>query len=198
MWLATVTDFTVGDPDRKPGFWIDAGIHANEIQADEVALYTAWFLAEMHGENRFIQQLLSQRVFYILPSLSPDSREAHFYRPNSTHSPRSGQRPVDDDRDGLVDEDAANDLNNDGHITQMRIRDPNGRYKPHPKYPNLLVPAEPHERGEFTLLGVEGIDKDGDGKINEDGDGFYDPNRDWPWQWQPEYVQRALSAIRFR
>lgn len=197
MWLATITDFKVGDANRKPGFWIDAGIHANEIQANEVALYTAWFLAEMHSENRFVQELLRDRVFYILPSMSPDSREAHFYKPNSTNSPRSGQVPVDDDRDGQVNEDPNHDLNGDGHITQMRIRDPNGRFKPHKKYPNLMIPVEEGEKGEFTLLGSENIDADLDGRSGEDGDGFYDPNRDWPWKWQPDYVQRGAHRYPF-
>jgi Zinc carboxypeptidase len=197
IWVATISDFKSGVTDRKPGFWIDAGIHANEIQADEVALYTAWFLAEMHAENKFIQSLLRDRVFYILPSMSPDSREAHFYRPNTTSSPRSGQRPVDDDRDGLIDEDPANDLNGDGHITQMRIRDPHGLFKPHKKYPNMMVQVEEGEQGEYTLLGTEGFDVDKDGRTNEDGDGYYDPNRDWPWKWQPDYVQRGAFRYPF-
>jgi hypothetical protein len=197
MWVATVTNFEVGEESRKPGFWIDGGIHANEIQATEVALYTAWFLAEMHDENKFVQDLLRDRVFYILPDMSPDSREAHFYEPNTTSSPRTGQRPVDDDMDGLVDEDPPNDLNGDGHITQMRIRDPNGRHKAHPDYPNLMIPVEPGEKGEFTLLGTEGYDVDGDGRINEDGDGSYDPNRDWPWKWEPSYVQRGAFRYPF-
>jgi hypothetical protein len=197
MWVATITNFEVGDAARKPGFWIDGGIHANEIQATEVALYTAWFLAEMHGENKFVQQLLRDRVFYILPDMSPDSREKHFYEANSTNTPRTGQRPVDDDRDGLVNEDPANDLNGDGHITQMRIRDPNGQFKAHPKYPNLMVRVEPGETGEFTLLGMEGYDVDGDGRANEDGDGSYDPNRDWPWKWEPSYVQRGAFRYPF-
>jgi hypothetical protein len=197
MWVATITNWEVGEENRKPGFWIDGGIHANEIQANEVALYTAWFLAEMHGENKFVQELLRDRVFYILPSMSPDSRHAHFYEPNSTNSPRSGLREVDDDRDGLVNEDSFNDLNGDGHITQMRIRDPNGRYKSHPKYPSLMVPVEPGERGEFTLIGIEGYDVDGDGRANEDGDGSYDPNRDWPWKWEPGYVQRGAFRYPF-
>jgi hypothetical protein len=197
MWVITITDFEHGEESRKAGFWIDGGIHANEVQATEVALYTAWFLLEMHGENKFVQDLLRDRVFYILPDMSPDSREAHFYRPNSTNSPRTGQRPVDDDRDGLVDEDPANDLNGDGHITQMRIRDPNGRFKAHKKYPNLMVPVEEGEQGEFTLLGMEGFDNDGDGRMNEDGDGSYDPNRDWPWNWQPGYVQSGAFRYPF-
>ena len=197
MWVITITNFESGEEARKAGFWIDGGIHANEVQATQVALYTAWFLLEMHDENTFVQNLLKDRVFYILPDLSPDSREAHFYQPNSTNSPRTGQFPVDDDRDGLVNEDGYFDLNNDGHITQMRIRDPNGRFKSHPQYPELMIPAEEGEQGEFTLLGMESLDQDGDGRMGEDGDGSYDPNRDWPWNWEPNYVQRGAFRYPF-
>jgi len=197
MWVLTITNFEHGDDRRKPALYLGGAIHANEVQATEVALYTAWYLLEMHGRNEFITDLVDRRAFYLIPMLSPDSRDAHFHRPNSTNSPRSGQRPVDDDRDGLVDEDGPDDLDGDGHVTRMRVRDPNGRHKPHPKYPHLMIEADPEERGEYRLLGWEGFDNDGDGKVNEDGDGYYDPNRDWPWQWQPEYVQRGAHHYPF-
>lgn len=197
MWVLTVTNFKNGNPDKKTGMWIDGGIHANEVQATEVVLYTAWFLAESYGKSPFITRLLDQRTFYLMPMMSPDSRDAHFDQPNTTHSPRSGQRPVDDDLDGLVDEDKPDDIDGDGNIVTMRRRDPNGRYKPHPKYPEWLVEAEPDEKGEYTILGSEGIDNDGDGKVNEDGDGYYDPNRDWPWNWQPDYIQNGAYRYPF-
>ncbi len=193
MWLLTITSFDRGPDIEKPAFWIDGAIHANEIQATEVSLYTAWYLLEMYGRNASITRLVDDRAFYIVPMMSPDSRDAHMHEPNTTHAPRTGKRPVDDDRDGLVDEDGHDDLDGDGHITQMRVRDPNGRYKPHPDYPNLLVRAAADERGEYRLLGTEGLDNDGDGRVNEDGDGYYDPNRNWPWQWQPDYVQRGAG-----
>jgi hypothetical protein len=89
-----------------------------------------------------------------------------------------------------LDEDDAEDINGDGLITQMRIKDPNGRYKLHPDYPKfLMVRVKDDERGEYTQLGWEGIDNDGDGRINEDGVGGYDGNRDWPRDWQPGYIQ---------
>ncbi len=197
MWLLTITNFDSGDDRSKSAFWIDAGIHANEVQGAEVALYTAWYLLEMDGRVPFITELLAKRAFYILPMLSPDSRDAHMHEPASTHAPRSGLRPVDDDRDGLVDEDGPDDLDRDGHITQMRIADPNGRWKPHPDYPQLMIPAEPDERGQYTLLGSEGIDNDGDGRIDEDGPGYYDPNRDWAWNWQPRGVQAGAYRYPF-
>ena len=197
MWVLTITNFKKGDDASKPAFWLDGGIHANEIQATEACLYTAWYLLECYGENEFITDLVDSRTFYILPMMSPDSRDAHMHRPNSTHSPRTGQRPVDDDRDGLVDEDGPDDLDGDGHITQMRIRDPNGRFRSHKDFPDLMVLAGPDEEGEYRLLGTEGFDNDGDGRINEDGDGYYDPNRNWAWNWQPDYVQGGAGEYPF-
>jgi len=197
MWLLTITNFDRGDDRSKPAFWIDAAIHANEIQATEVTLYTGWYLLEMYGRNPLVTRLVDRRAFYLVPMMSPDSRDAHMHRPNSTNSPRSGQRPVDDDRDGLVDEDGPDDLDADGHVTQMRVADPNGRWKPHPEYPNLMIAADADQPGRYRLLGTEGYDNDGDGRVNEDGDGYYDPNRDWAWGWQPGYVQRGAYRYPF-
>jgi hypothetical protein len=197
MWVLTVTNFERGDEKSRPAMWIDGAIHANEIQSAEVVLYTAWFLAEMSGESETVKRLLDERVFFLMPMMSPDSRDAHFYEANTTHSPRSGQRPVDDDKDGRIDEDRPNDIDGDGSITLMRVRDVNGRYKSHPELPNLMVDVKPGEKGEFTLLGSEGIDDDGDGAVNEDSDGYYDPNRGWGWNWGPEYIQRGGHRYPF-
>ncbi|MBX9789126.1 MAG: hypothetical protein K2Y37_09445 [Pirellulales bacterium] len=193
MWLLTIGNFSRGELADKPAFWIDGGIHANEIQSVEVVLYTAWYLLESYGRNPLVTRLVDERAFFLLPMLSPDSRDAHMQKANTTHSPRSGQRPVDDDRDGLVDEDGPDDLDGDGSITQMRVHDPNGRLVPHAKYPNLMIDAPADEPGQYASLGQEGFDNDGDGRVNEDADGYYDPNRDWPWNWQPAYVQPGAS-----
>lgn len=198
MWVLTIADATgKTPPDVRPAFWIDGGIHANEIQSVEAVLYTAWFLAESHADNEQVQRLLKERTFYLMPMMSPDSRDAHFYQPNSVHSPRTGMRPRDDDKDGLVDEDGPDDLDGDGHISYMRVRDPNGDFKTHPEFPHLIVPIKPGEKGEFSWLSIEGFDNDGDGQINEDGDGFYDPNRDWGWDWQPSYIERGGNRYPF-
>jgi len=196
MWLMTITAPS-GDADSKPAFWIDGGIHANEIQSVEVVLYTAWYLLEMAGQNKAIDELLEQRTFYLVPMMSPDARDAHFYEPNTTHSPRTGLRPVDDDKDGKSGEDGYDDLDGDGSITQMRIADPEGKWKEHEKYPGLMVRVADGEKGQYTLLGQEGIDNDGDGRVNEDGPGVYDPNRDWAWDWQPAYIQRGARRYPF-
>jgi hypothetical protein len=194
MWVMTISNQARGDQaaeNRKPAMWIDGGIHANEVQAVDVVLYTAWYLTESYGKNDFVTKLVDERVFYLMPMMSPDSRDDHMYSANTTNSPRGGLRPVDDDGDGLIDEDPVDDIDGDGHITQMRVRDPLGRWKPHDEFPQLMVRVADDEVGSYRLLGSEGIDNDGDGQVNEDGPGYYDPNRDWPWQWQPGHVQNG-------
>lgn len=189
LWMMTITDFNRGKAEEKSAFWIDGGIHANEIQGPEVALYTIWYLLEMAEHNAFVKRLLEERVFYICPVFNPDSRVAHMQKANNTHMPRTGQIPRDDDGDGLIDEDGFDDLDGDGHITMMRIKDDYGNFKPDPDFPARMIEVSEGEKGQYRLLGAEGFDNDGDGRVNEDGDGYYDPNRNFAWNWQPEHVQ---------
>jgi hypothetical protein len=137
-------------------------------------------------------------VFYLIPTINPDGRDHWFHDAQSAHSSRTGVKPVDNDRDGVADEDDVDDLDGDGSITTMRIKDPNGRWKPHPQFPEfLMVEAAADQPGEYTLLGSEGLDNDGDGEVNEDARGGYDMNRNWAWDWQPTYVQFGAHDYPF-
>ena len=70
-------------------------------------------------------------------------------------------------------------------------------YKTDPDDPRLMVPAKPGEMGEWTILGEEGIDNDGDGRINEDSEGYVDGNRNWGYNWNPPYVQSGSGLYPF-
>jgi hypothetical protein len=152
-------------------------------------LYVAWYLAEMKGRVPRVDSLLRERTFYIVPTINPDAREHFLKKGNTASSPRTGLAPRDNDGDGKIDEDGSVDLNGDGHITQMRRRNPLGRFVTHPDYPHIMVPAAPGQQGEWEILGSEGFDQDGDGLVGEDGAGGYDPNRNWPWRWAAQNVQ---------
>ena len=196
IWILTVSDHKAGNPDRKPAFYIDGNIHSNEIQGTEFSLYTAWYLAEMYGKSDFITNLLKEKTFYIVPTINPDARDDYMMGKNTAHSPRSGMMAFDDDQDGLEDEDGFDDVNGDGHITLMRRKTANGNYRLDPNDPRMMVRVGPDEFGTYELLGYEGLDNDGDGLINEDRvGGYYDPNRDWAWNWQPDYVQ--FGALKY-
>jgi hypothetical protein len=198
IWCLQVTAWDHGDVNRKAGMYIDGNIHGNEVQGGEAVLYTAWYLCHQYGKLDKVTNLLDDRVFYLIPTINPDGRDTWLHNAHTASSSRTGIAPTDNDRDGLVDEDDAEDLNGDGQITQMRIRDPHGRYKPHPDFPDrLMVRVKPGEPGEYSLLGQEGIDNDQDGRINEDGLGGYDMNRNWAFDWQPEFIQRGAKDYPF-
>ncbi len=192
-----ITNLQNKKPDDKPGFYIDGNIHSNEIQGSEIAMYTAWYLTEMYQTNTFIRDLLDQKVFYILPTINPDARNNFMLEPNIVHSPRSGMIPVDNDRDGLVDEDGYDDLDGDGNVTLMRRKTPFGNYNIDPDNPARMIRAKAGEFGDYEIIGNEGIDNDGDGSVNEDGVGYYDPNRDWSYNWQPDYLQDGALPFPF-
>lgn len=197
IWVLTVTDFNHGKADEKPAMWIDGNIHSNEIQGTEFTLYTAWYLAEMYGDLDFITELLKDKTFYIAPTINPDAHDYFIKEANTQNSPRSGMIVLDNDGDGLAGEDPFDDLNGDGHITFMIRKSPTGRFVKDQMDPRKLIMVAADEQGEYEMLGYEGIDRDGDGEVNEDGIGYYDPNRDWGWNWQPDYVQRGAWKYPF-
>ena len=194
IWVLTVSDFKKGNPDRKPAMWVDANIHGNEIQGSEMALYIAWYLIENFNDNAYIQELLEQKTFYIVPTINPDGRAVFTEEAGSL---RSGILPLDNDRDGVADEDGPQDLNGDGFITQMRRANPNGTHIIDPNFPNRLIPAPPGVKGQYDLLGTEALDLDGDGRAGEDGPGGYDPNRDYGYNWQPNFIQSGALKYPF-
>lgn len=189
MWLMTLNNPETGPDLVKPAMYIDGNIHGNEVQATEVVLYSIWYLTKMYGTNEKITDLIDRCAFYFVPSVNPDGRAHWFREPNTPHSQRSGQRPTDNDFDGELDEDGPEDLDGDGHITRMWRFDPNGRFRRNAKDPRIIERVGPDEKGELSHAGSEGIDNDGDGRINEDGPGGYDMNRNWPGGWQPNYLQ---------
>ena len=198
LWCLEVTALKKGDPSRKPGMYIDGNIHGNEVQGSEVVAYTAWYLCHQYGRVEKVTELLDRCVFYLIPTINPDGRDEWLHHAHNSSTSRSGLKADDDDQDGVADEDGYEDLNGDGAITMMRIRDPRGRLKRHPDFPDqLMVPVAPDEFGEFSYVGMEGIDNDGDGRVNEDPPGGYDMNRDWAWDWQPGYIQGGAREYPF-
>lgn len=193
MWLAIVNPKTGPTDTAKPAMFIDGNIHGNEIQAGETVLYTLWYLTKAYGNNDQLTELMDNYAFYLLPVENPDSRAWWFSKVASPHSPRGTQRPYDDDGDGLIDEDGPDDLDGDGSIGQMWMKDPDGEWLRDTVDDRIFRRIHEGEKGEWTRLGQEGIDNDGDGRINEDDTAADDMNRNWPADWKPNYVQGGAS-----
>ncbi len=196
MMLMTINNPDTGPDTSKPAMFIEANVHGNEIQGGEVCLYTIWYLMENYGHIDQITRLVNERVFYIMPTVNPDGRQ--YFLEGTGMGARSGHVPVDDDNDGLYDEDDVDDLNGNGVIEQIRKYVPGqGNLRKSALDPRVLEPVPPGTKGDYVFLGYEGIDNDGDGDVNEDGPGGYDPNRNYASDWQPDYVQGGAMDYPF-
>jgi len=194
IWSMTINNPETGKESDKPALYADGNIHGNEVQATEVCLYFLNYILTEYGHFDRVTQTVDRAVIYCIPTVNADGRYHWFADANNSSSGRGLRIPKDDDRDGLIDEDQAEDLDGDGFITQMRIRDTLGEFKTDPKDKRLMVRVEKGEKGEFRQLGTEGIDNDNDGRVNEDEPGYVDPNRNFPYNWQPDYVQGGAGS----
>jgi hypothetical protein len=191
----------VNNPDSGPdtskaAMYIEANIHGNEIQGGEICIYTIWYLMENYGKIDRITKLVNERAFYIVPTVNPDGRDYFMHGPGGNS--RTGHMPVDDDNDYQFDEDGPEDLNGNGVIEQIRKYVPGqGTHRKSSVDPRIMEPVKPGEVGDYILLGQEGIDHDGDGRVGEDGLGSYDPNRNFASDWQPNYIQSGAMDYPF-
>jgi hypothetical protein len=197
IYCMTVNNPKTGKELNKPGIHVDGNMHGNEIQAGEVALYLLDYLLSNYGSNEEITKLVDTKCFYVVPVVNVDGRYHFLADGNTCHDNRSIRRPHDDDKDGLLDEDPLDDLDKDGNICWMRKKDPNGTHKLDSEDPRIMVMVKPGEKGTHTLIGLEGIDNDGDGRMNEDSEGYVDPNRNYGYNWMPDYVQPGAGDYPF-
>jgi hypothetical protein len=197
MMLMTINNPDTGGELTKAAMYIEANVHGNEIQGGEVCLYTVWYLMENYGKIDEVTRLVDERVFYIFPSVNPDGRD--YFMHGTGSGARTGHVPVDSDNDGLFDEDGPNDLNGNGTIEQIRKYVPGeGTHRISHADPRIMERVPQGETGDWVLLGSEGFDDDEDGRVNEDGPGGYDPNRNWGSDWQPNYIQGGSMDYPFQ
>jgi murein tripeptide amidase MpaA len=169
----------LGARATRPAILVTANLEGNHLVGTEAALdLAAKLLAGAESDAR-LKALLQTRTVYVIPLLNPDAAAGYFAKPQWERT-TNGAR-LDDDLDTLVDEDGPDDLNQDGMITMMRVKDPEGEWLPDPDDARLLKKADPHkgESGVYKLY-VEGIDNDSDESYNEDPPGGVALNRNFP------------------
>ena len=176
-------------PDARPALLVAANFEGDQLIGSELALALARHLVSSYTGDAKVKALLDQHAVYIIPRANPDGAELMFGKVKSFR--RTNARKVDDDNDGRFDEDGPEDLNGDGFISVMRVKDPKGPYMVHPDDPRLLrrADAAKGEAGGWSVY-WEGTDNDGDGFINEDGPGGVDINRNFQHRY-PYYTPDA-------
>ena len=177
IWVVEVAGAAGPPAAVRPGLLVVANLSGDHLVGSSHAVAMIRHLVENAADDS-VRALLDERVVYVIPRLNPDGAEAMFASTRADR--RRNTRPFDDDNDGRVDEDGPEDLDGNGAITVMRVRDPSGEYMVDPDEPRLLKRAEP-SKGESGVYSVyrEGTDDDGDGFLNEDGAGGVDLDRNF-------------------
>ena len=156
LWAAEVTNTNTGAASSKPAIWIDGNIHGSQLSGSTACLAILQRLSAEHGRSPSITELLDNNTFYIVPRLAPDGAELCL---TSGLSTSAGRRLgfLDGLREGLV----PGDVNGDGRILQMRVKDPYGQWKVSKRDDRLLIPRQPGDTEEngsvFYRLYREGL-----------------------------------------
>lgn len=181
----------------KPTLLIVAGVDGKHPAGVINSMNVAKQILELPSAQ--LNELLTSKSIWIVPVLNVDA-----YKRNSTGlSWTSGNsRVVDNDRDGRIDEDPDADLNNDGVISQMRIKTPAGPYKIHSSNSDFLILAERNkgESGSYEVY-KEGKDVDHDGLISEDGNSGVNLDKNFTYDYpffEPETGDYAASEPETR
>lgn len=191
LLLLEITNFAVTpSPEERPGYYVDAATHADEVVGISIALYIAWQLATGGAAaEEQIARLLRRFVFYIVPIVNPDGvgvvlNQRMQWVGNGRYLPGEEQPGP-----GFY----YADVNGDGLLAQMRVPDPNGEWKVSALDERILTLRAPDEEddGPYYRLLPEGLFRDWDGVTMQFD---YKPldgnlNRNYPTNWKPERLQ---------
>ncbi len=184
IWLATVTNHTIGDHSTKPALWLDGNIHATETTASVALVHLIDHLCTRFGDDERITRALDTRTFYVMPRVNPDGAELALAEVPSMVRSSPNAWPYADQHDGLI----PGDIDHDGRQLQMRIADPNGTWKPYRDDPRLMVAREPDEvgPGPYYRIVSEGRIQGFDGVTVRTAPlrAGVDANRNFPYKWK--------------
>jgi hypothetical protein len=200
IWAVEIANPSGAAVETRPGLFIAANFEGDRLFGSELALYAVDYLLGAYETNGEVKRTLDEHVVYVVPRANPDAAELMFAAVKFAR--KTNNRSADDDNDGRTDEDGPEDLNGDGVISVMRVKDPGGEFMIHPEESRLMKKADPKE-GEAGAYKIywEGIDNDKDGFINEDPAGGVDLNRNFQHQYpyyQPDAGPHMVSEPESR
>ena len=179
IWLLRISGSNGPSPLEKQALLICGNLEGDHIIGSEVALGIAEYFVKQYGKDDKVTEVLDKRTFYIIPRLNPDGAELFFGKIRQEHA--GNLKPRDEDYDWLLDEDGPEDLNGDGKITLMRVKDKEGDWFIDDKDARLMKKKKDDTPlDKLYKIFTEGIDDDEDELYNEDGAGGFNINRNFP------------------
>lgn len=179
IWLVTVSDPATGAPETKKAFCMDGNIHSCEVTSSMAVLYALETLLEGYGRDEEITALLRDTTVYAVARINADGAEMYLTTPDQVRGSVEKFYPP---RNGVVPQD----INGDGWVLKMRVKNPAGRWKISALDPRIMEERGPLDvTGEFYDLLPEGMVR-GDDLISlraappQEG---LDPNRQFPFDW---------------
>lgn len=178
LWVLTIANPEGVPVAERPGMFIGANFEGDHLIGSEISLSIINHLLKNYTTDDAVKKSINDHVYYIIPRMNPDAAEGMFESIKTGR--KTNMNEYDGDNDGRMDEDGPDDLNKDGYITMMRVKDKNGLYMIDKEEPRLMKKADPAkgESGGYAIY-WEGIDNDKDGFINEDAIGGTDINRNF-------------------
>ncbi len=200
IWAVELANPAGTPVDQRPGLLVAANFEGDHLIGSELALFMVDALTKGYATDAATKQRLDTGVIYVVPRVNADGAELMFAPVKALR--RTNTAPFDADNDGRTDEDGPEDLNKDGVITLMRVKDPKGPFMVSPDDARLMKRADPAkgESGGWALY-WEGLDKDTDGFIAEDGPGGADINRNFMHQYpyyEPDAGRYMVSEAETR
>ncbi|MGH8678385.1 MAG: M14 family metallopeptidase, partial [Burkholderiales bacterium] len=189
IYIACVTNYRAAPDTEKPAFWADGNIHAAELAGSMACLHLLHTLLDGYGRDADITRCLDTRALYVCARVNPDG--AQWALADVPTIIRSSTRAYPYDEEpaaGLKRED----IDGDGRILTMRLRDPNGAWKTSERDPRILVRRDPAETGgtyyrvlpEGTIENFDGVTLNVQPRKQR-----LDLNRNFPAFWRGEDEQ---------
>ena len=139
LWVIELTNVAAGEADAKPALWLDGNIHAGEVTGRQLLMYTVERLLASHGKDPEATRMLDTRAFFVMPVLDVDGGERVLTRHPSWPGHKSAEHN-------------GKDLDGDGYITQMRVRDPKGDAYPSPIDLRVMLQVRDRTGGRWNYV----------------------------------------------
>ena len=194
IWVLTLTNKNTGAHDTKPAYFVDALIHAGEVTGTATVLWMLNHLLSNYESDPAVRAQLDETTLYVVPAINIDAMDLMLT--GKASRVRSSVRPFPhkDQQDGLVKED----IDGDGLVATMRLKDPKGPWKVSDRDPRLMVKRGADESGgDYYFLLPEGTIRNWDGgaiTIAPDLMGL-DVNRNFPADWAPHWEQQGAGEF---